>query len=70
MLPSVIIDRAFQKSYTNATEIGDGVLATGTARAYQYLNDVKDRMWSRIVSSTTGKDISWQQWTESITAGQ
>lgn len=52
------------------TELGDGILATGTERAYEYLNMVKDPLWSKIVSSSTGKSLSWEQWTQDLTALQ
>jgi len=51
-------------------EVGDGVEATGTANAYLYLNMVKDNVWAAIVASSTGKDMSWESWTQNFTALQ
>lgn len=31
---------------------------------------VKDPLWSKIVSSSTGKDLSWEKWTKTFTALQ
>lgn len=70
MLVSDIISLALQRVNMTETEVGDGTLATGTSRCYDYLNMVKDQVWAKIVASTTGKDLSWEEWTQDITALQ
>lgn len=70
MLPSEVIALALQRVNMTETEVGDGTLATGTSRAYQYLNMVKDVVWAKLVASTTGKDLSWEEWTQDFTALQ
>jgi hypothetical protein len=66
MIPSEIISIAVQQANITVTDIGDGVEATGTARLYQYLNLVKDFLWNRIVGSSTGRDFSWEEWTNDL----
>lgn len=70
MLASEIISIAIQQSNVKAIDIGDGVALTGTARLYQYLNLVKDFLWNKIVGSSTGRDFSWEEWTDDFIAGQ
>jgi hypothetical protein len=70
MIPSEVIALALQRVNMTEAEVGDGTLATGTSRCYQYLNMVKDQVWAKIVASTTGKDLSWEEWTQDITALQ
>ena len=70
MIPSEVIALALQRVNMTETEVGDGTLATGTARCYDYLNMVKDQVWAKIVASTTGKDLSWEEWTQDFTALQ
>lgn len=68
MIPSTVIAIALQRTNMTYDEVGDGVEATGITRAYQYLNMVKDNVWAAIVASSTGKDFSWEEWTEDLTA--
>lgn len=68
MIPSEIIATAIEQTNIKLSDIGDGVEATGTARCYKYLNMVKDLLWNKIVGSSTGRDISWQEWTNDLTA--
>lgn len=70
MTPADIISVAIQQTNVKVSDIGDGVEATGTLRLYQYLNMVKDLLWNKIVGSSTGRNISWQEWTNDIVALQ
>lgn len=70
MIPSTVIELAIQRCNIKVADVGDGVEATGTSRLYQYLNMVKDLMWNKIVGSSTGRDISWEEWTNDLTALQ
>lgn len=68
MVPSTMIDLALQRTNSTLSEIGDGDATVWTTRAYQYLNMVKDRIWSKYVASASGKDLSWEEWTQEFTA--
>ena len=70
MLASEIISISLQQTNVKLSDIGDGVEATGTIRLYQYLNMVKDFLWNKMVGSSTGRDFSWEEWTEDIVGGQ
>lgn len=70
MIPSEIIAIALQRTNMTVVEVGDGVEATGTARLYQYLNMVKDKVWNQYVASITGKALSWESWTDTFVANQ
>jgi len=37
---------------------------------YQYLNLVKDYLWNKLVGGSTGRDFSWEEWTDDFIAGQ
>lgn len=70
MTPAEIISVAIEQTNVKVSDIGDGVEATGTTRLYRYLNIVKDLLWNKIVGSSTGRNISWQEWTNDIVALQ
>ena len=70
MIPSEIISVSLQQTNVKLADIGDGVEATGTARLYQYLNMVKDFLWNKMVGSSTGRDFSWEEWTDDLVADQ
>jgi len=70
MIPSEILSIAIQQTNITLSDLWDGVEATGTARLYQYLNLVKDFLWNKIVWSSTGRDFSWEEWTDDFIAGQ
>lgn len=65
-----MIEIALQRTNSTLAEIGDGDASTGSTRAYQYLNMVKDRVWSKYVASSSGKDLSWEEWTQDFTANE
>lgn len=66
--PITVITEALEMSHTTLDQIGDGVDATGTARCLRWLNKVKDRFWSGIVTAVW-EDFGWQQWTTNAIAG-
>lgn len=66
MIPSDVFSLALQRCNIKIADIGDGVEATGTSRMYQYLNMVKDLLWNKIVGSSTGRDTSWEEWTDDL----
>ena len=70
MIPSEVIALALQRVNMTETEVGDGTLVTGTSRCYEYLNIVKDQVWAKIVASTTGKDLSWEEWRQDFTISE
>lgn len=70
MIPSEIIDIAVQQTNIKLSDIGDGDAVVGLQRAYSYLNIVKDSLWNNIVWSSTGRNISWQKWTNDLIALQ
>ena len=70
MIPSDIINISLQQTNVKLSDIGDGVEATWTTRLYQYLNMVKDFLWNKIVGSSTGRDFSWEEWTDGMVANQ
>lgn len=71
MTPPDIIDLALQQAHVKLSDIGDGDEAVGTTRAYNYLNSqVKDPLWNKIVGSSTGRNISWQKWTDDLVINQ
>lgn len=70
MLPSDVISLALQRVNMTVAEVGDGNATVGATREYQYLNMVKDKVWAAIVASATGKDFSWEEWTQNFTALQ
>jgi hypothetical protein len=70
MVPQDIINTAIERTNIKLADIGDGVEATGTTRMYKYLNMSKDLLWNKIVGSSTGRDMSWESWTQDMEALQ
>lgn len=68
MNPLSIITEALEMSHTTLDQIG-GSDATGQATCLRWLNKVKDRFWSGIVTAV-GEDFRWQQWTTPSVVGQ
>jgi hypothetical protein len=66
--PTEVITEALELTHTTLDQIGDGVEATGEARCLRWLNKVKDKFWSGIVTAV-GEDYGWQQWTTDLVAG-
>lgn len=66
--PLTVITEALEMSHTTLDQIG-GSDAVGQATCLRWLNKVKDRFWSGIVTAV-GEDFGWQQWTTSSIAGQ
>lgn len=59
--PLSVITEALELSHTTLDQIG-GDDATGQATLIRWLNKVKDRFWSGVVTAV-GEDFGWQQWT-------
>lgn len=70
MIPSEIIAEVVENTNISLAELWDWNAIDGEARAYDRLNQVKDELWNKIVASTTGKDLSWEEWTQDWTAMQ
>lgn len=66
--PLPIITEALEMSHTTLDQIG-GSDAVGQATCLRWLNKVKDRFWSGIVTAV-GEDFRWQQWTTPSVVGQ
>lgn len=49
--PLTIITEALELSHTTLDQIGDGSESTGTTRMLGYLNRVKDKFWSGVVTA-------------------
>lgn len=59
--PLWIIDEALELAHTTLDQIWEWDVEVGKTRMIRYLNKVKDRFWSWIVTSI-GEDYGWDQW--------
>lgn len=66
--PLTVITEALEMAHTTQDQIG-GSDAVGQATMLRWLNKVKDRFWSGIVTAV-GEDFRWQQWTTPSVVGQ
>jgi hypothetical protein len=66
--PLTVITEALELSHTTLDQIG-GSNAIGQATCLRWLNKVKDKFWSGIVTAV-GEDFRWQQWTTNSVVGQ